>query len=209
MMTTEVVLAVISLISALSSGVLLYKTNINKSKAEEKQTLLEAEASFRQNLLDSIDELKTELNDLRSENDSLHTDLFAAKIKIEELGDLLGRKIHRAEIIGNFIKHLPNPAWLKTLQDGEYKISYVNSQYCYMFNVSEEYANGSSFHCLMSKECENLLNEITEEVIKYKRGVRAILPLGIGNKTWHILKFPVIEGGKIIGIGGMLMDCGG
>ncbi|MFK5173362.1 hypothetical protein ACI3QN_12685, partial [Propionibacterium freudenreichii] len=59
------------------------------------------------------------------------------------------------------------------------------------------------------KECEKKLNEITEDVVKYKRGVRSILPLSVDNKTWHILKFPVIEGGKIIGIGGMLMDCGG
>lgn len=207
-MTTEVALAVISLISALSSGVLLYKTNINKSKAEEKQTLLEAEASFRQNLLDSIDELKSEVNGLKIENDTLRTDLFSAKVKIEELSDLLGRKIQRVEIIGNFIKHLPNPAWVKTFQDGEYRIAYVNSQYCYMFNVSEEYAKGSGYHTLMGKECGVVLNAITEDIVKYKHGARAILPLNINGKTWHILKFPVIEGGKIVGIGGMLMDCG-
>lgn len=208
MITTEVVLAIISLISALSSGVLLYKTNINKSKAEERQTLLEAEALFRQNLLESIDELKSELNDLKAENDSLRADLFAAKIKIEELGDLLGRKIHRVEIIGNFIKHLPNPAWLKTLQDGQYKISYVNSMYCYTFGVSEEYVKGNIFHNFMGEDCGEVLDLVTEEVIKYKRGARAILPLDLHGKIWQVLKFPVIENGKIVAIGGMLMDCG-
>jgi PAS domain-containing protein len=208
MMTTEVALAVISLISALSSGVLLYKTNVNKSKAEENKTLLEAEASFRQSLLDSIDELKSEINGLKIENDTLRVDLFAAKVKIEELGDLLGRKVHKTDTIGNFIKYLPNPAWLKTMQDGEFKIAYVNSMYCYTFGVSEEYVKGHTSHYLMGADCEQVLKTITEEVVKYKRGARAILPLDLHGKTWHIFKFPVIECGKIVGVGGMLMDCG-
>jgi hypothetical protein len=78
-----------------------------------------------------------------------------------------------------------------------------------MFNVTEEYVKGSSSHCLAGEECEKKLIQITEDVIRYKKGVRSILPLSLNNKTWHILKFPVMENGKIIGIGGMLMDCGG
>jgi hypothetical protein len=207
-MTTEVALAVISMISALSSGILLYKTNINKAQAEEKQTLLEAEASFRQNLLESIEEFKSEVSSLRDENNTLREDLFSSKVKIEEMGDLLSRKVHKIDTIGNFIKYLPNPAWVKTIQDGEYKIAYVNSMYCYTFGVSEEYAKGATYHHLMGKDCGDVLNLITEEVVRYKRGARAILPLELHGKIWHILKFPVIESGKIVGIGGMLMDCG-
>ena len=67
---------------------------------------------------------------------------------------------------------------------------------------------GNTYHNLLGKDCGNVLNLITKEVVEYKRGVRAILPLDLNGKTWHILKFPVIEGGKIVGIGGMLMDCG-
>ena len=111
-MTTEVALAVISMISALSSGFLLYKTNINKSQAQEKQTLLEAEASFRDSLLESIDEFKSDLCALRDENNVLREDLFSSKAKIEEMVDLLSKKVHKIDTIGSFIKYLPNPAWL-------------------------------------------------------------------------------------------------
>jgi len=207
---TEVVLSVISLISVFTSGYFLYKTNISKDKIKADETLLGAESAFRSELMESIKKMKDEIDSLKNENIHLRVQLECAQNKIDELSNALEEKLDKINVIGTFLKHIPNPAWLKTLDhvDGKFKISTANSQYCYLFNVSEEYCKGQSEHPGMNADSRVILNKLTQDVIKYKNGIRTILPLEINGRIWHLLKFPVIENNVVVGVGGILTDCG-
>lgn len=214
MITTEVLLAAISLISAVSSGYLLYKTNIskdniqaNKNEMDEQVTLLESEGKFRLELMAAVDKLKVRVEQLDSENIKLRAELREAKEHIENLKDLLKDKIDKTNVISGFLKHLPNPAWIKVKDsDSVFKIAFVNSNYCFLFGVSEEYAIGREKNTGVSEECLKILDELTAQVLKYKRGVKSTLPISGSDAAWCVLKFPVIENGDVIAIGGILMD---
>jgi hypothetical protein len=208
MITTEVLLSALSVTAAISSGYMLYKTNISKDKVSNNKNLLEAESEFRENLLNSVSKLSTEVDKLKDENDKLKNELCCAVNKIEDLTNLLEKKIDKTALISTFLKYLPNPAWLRTIDSsGQFKFSSVNTQYCNFFNVSEEYIKGCEDHPYMNEECKRLLNEVTSQVLIFKKGVRIIIPLELGNVIWHVFKFPVIEKGKIVAIGGLLIDC--
>lgn len=203
----EIFLAIISFLSAVISGFMLYKSNISKHKTISHTETLGAEAQFRDELLESISSLKSEVEEIKIENTKLKDELYSAKVQIKNLEILLSEKIDKCKILENFLKHLTIPAWVRLKDDnGKFRFAFVNFSFCNNFNVSREYCIGYEDYSMLSDSVNLLMSKIDSNIINKKIGSRD--KIAINNKVWTLLKFPMMEDGVIIGISGMLVDCG-
>lgn len=208
-MDKEVILAVISLISAIASGWMLYKTNMNKDSVREKSKFLDAEQEFRADLLKENKTLRAKNEELIVKIEALSMEINALKDRINELELKLTKRIDKLKVIANFLKYLPVPAWLKTKNNHDFKIVSVNSSYSVLFDVSEDYVKSSGDHTHLPEDLKKHFETMEERVQKNQKGLRTKSPLKIKNTNcnWYLVKFPIIEDGEIIAIGGVLIDC--
>lgn len=206
MIDKETVLAVLSTISAIGSGYMLYKSNISKDKTKTHIETLEAEGNFREELLENLFKLKEEIDKIYKENSKLRDDLYSAVVKIKDLELLLSEKINKCKVLENFLKYLTVPAWfLLSDSNDTLRFAFVNFSFCNYFEVSSEYCVGQEDYTFLGEDVNVSMLDISESVLNKKLGARRII--SIKEKVWNILKFPIIEDGKIIGIGGILINC--
>ena len=204
----DMVLSVISLFSVLGSGYMLHKSNLSKDKTKTHVETLEAESEFRSQLMKDISRLKADVNKLSVENVKLKEDLHTAQVEIRNLELLLSEKINKCKVIENFLSHLTTPAWLRLRDNsGKYRFAYVNFAFCNHFDVSGEYCIGQADHTFISKDIDDKLHKLSEILLLKKIGIRGAIEHD--KCILSVLKFPVIEDGDIIGIGGILVDCKG
>lgn len=202
----EVVLAVLSVVSAVASGYMLYKSNKSKDKTKVHIETLEAEGKFRDQLMNSISKLNADLEESCNENEKLKDELYALKVNIKNLEMVISEKIDKCKVIENFLSHLTTPAWVRLIdKNREYRFAYVNFAFCNYFDVSREYCMGQPDHSFINESFEKSIEVYANNVLLKKIGTRGNIE--IDGKILSILKFPIIEGGVIIGIGGILINC--
>jgi hypothetical protein len=202
----DTVIATLTTISAVISGYMLYKSNASKDRTKTYIETLDAESNFRDELLKSISELKNEIEEIREEKLRLKDNLYIAEIKIKNLERSLSEKVNKCKVLENFLKYLTIPAWFRLLDsDNEFRFAFVNFSFCNYFEVSNEYCIGQPNWNFISEDFSVTINKIDEYVLSKKIGSRHLVT--IKNKVWNLLKFPIIEDGKIIGLGGMLVNC--
>lgn len=208
-MDKEIISAIISLVSAVASGWMLYKTNINKDSIKEKSSFLNAEEAFRQDILKENKNLRDKNEDLSKELNILIDEVGQLKDKVSELESKLSKRIDKIKIISSFLKYLPTPAWLKIKAIDGYKLTCVNGAYSTLFDVSEDYCKSAGDHLHLSDDLKKFFNLMELKVQKVQKGIKADSPVKINqnNKCWYLVKFPIIEDGEIIAIGGVLLDC--
>ena len=208
-MEKEIISAIISLVSAVASGWMLYKTNINKDSVKEKSTFLNAEESFRQDILKENKDLRDRNEDLSKELDILSNEVNTLKDKVGELESKLSKRIDKIKIISSFLKYLPTPAWLKVKVLDGYKLTCVNGAYSVLFDVSEDYCKSSGDHLHLPEDLKKFFSLMELKVQKVQKGIRSDSSFKINqsSKSWYLVKFPIIEDGEIIAIGGVLLDC--
>lgn len=208
-MDKEVILAVISLISAVASGWMLYKTNINKDSVKEESKFLDAEQEFRADLLQENKNLRAKNEELVIKIEALSMELNSLKDRINELEVKLSKRIDKLKVISSFLKYLPVPAWLKIKSNSDFKLVSINSSYSVLFDVSEDYVKSTGDHTHLPEDLKKHFELIQEKVQKIQKGLRTKTPLKIKNTKcdWYLVKFPIIEDGEIIAIGGVLIDC--
>jgi hypothetical protein len=202
----EAIIAFFTTISAIISGYMLYKSNASKDKTKTYIETLEAECDFREELLKNISELKSSIEKISIENEKLKDELYLAKIQIKNLEVMLSEKLNKSKVLENFLRHLTSPAWVM-LSDvtGKFRLASVNFSFCNYFNVSGEYCIGKPDFSFLSEDVKFNINTLCENVTSKKMGIRDHIP--IGNRNWTILKFPIIEDGNTVGLGGILINC--
>ncbi len=208
-MDKEVILAVISLISAAVSGWMLYITNLNKDSVKEKSKFLDAEQEFRADLLQENKTLRAKNEELIIKIEALSMELNSLKDRINELELKLTKRVDKLKVISSFLKYLPVPAWLKIKSNSDFKLVSINSSYSILFDVSEDYVKSTGDHTHLPEDLKKQFEAIEERVQKIQKGLRIKSPMKIKNTNcnWYLVKFPIIEDGEIIAIGGVLIDC--
>jgi hypothetical protein len=203
----ETIIAILTTFSAIISGFMLYRSNISKDKTKTYIETLEAEGDFREELIKIISDLKLSIQKINKENERLRDELYLAKIQIKNLEMMLSEKLNKCKILENFLRHLTSPAWVMLNDNyGKFKLAFVNFSFCNYFNVSTEYCIGKEDFSFLSEDIKFDMNTICESVTSRKMGMRDNIL--IGDKIWTIFKFPIIEDGETIGLGGILIHCG-
>ena len=153
-------------------------------------------------LRDRNEDLSKELNILSDEVNQL-------KDKVSELESKLSKRIDKVKVISSFLKYLPTPAWLKVKVTDGYKLICVNGAYSSLFDVSEDYCKSTGDHLHLSDDLKKFFDLMELKVQKVQKGIRSDSPVKINqnHKSWYLVKFPIIEDGEIIAIGGVLLDC--
>ena len=201
-----VVLAVLSVVSAVVSGYMLYRSNKSKDKTKVHIETLEAEEKFRDQLMDNISRLNSDFDEISEENEKLKEELYTLRVNIKNLEMIISEKIDKCKVIENFLSHLTTPAWVRLIdKNREYRFAYVNFAFCNYFDVSIEYCMGQHDHSFISSTFEKSICTYSDNVLAKKIGTRGNIE--IDGKILSLLKFPIIEGGVIIGIGGILINC--
>ena len=145
----EVLLSIIALISAVTSGYMLYKSNISKDKTKKHLEILEAEGEFRDQLISENNRAKSDSERLVEENIDLKDQVYSLKIDIKNLELSLSEKIDKCKVIENFLSHLTTPAWVRLIdKDGKFRCAYVNFSFCNYFDVSREFCIGQENHLI-------------------------------------------------------------
>lgn len=217
----QISLAVISLISVLGSGYLSYKTHKDKvaqkledNKLAHDQNLIESETKFRADLLTMIAELKERIKSLEDANEELRRELQNAERKIEELENTIEEQFDTIAILGSFCKYIPAPVWVKRVhEDSSTTMYFINRFYEEQYGISAEFYSGKSDDEVWGKDIADHFRKADSYILKYKRGASFIenipvdpFDLDKGYRKCVIWKFPILNGQKLIGIGGILID---
>ena len=217
----QISLAVISLISVLGTGYLSYKTHKDKvaqkiedNKRAHDQQLIESETKFRSDLLAMIAELKDRIKSLEEANEELRRELDKAERKIEELENTIEEQFDTIAILGSFCKHIPAPVWVKKIQDdGETVMYFINRCYEEQYGISAEFYTGKTDDEVWGKEIADHFRKAEAHNLKYKTGASFVESIPVdpfdvdkGHRNCVIWKFPILNGQKLIGIGGILID---
>lgn len=214
-MSNEIILAVISLVSAVISGFLLYKTNTLKEGVKERGMFLDADRKFRDILLKEVDDLIARIKNLEETIGALRDELNSAEQKIFELEKIISSQFNKIKILELYCKNIPGPTWLKRLdKDNHLRMLFVNNKYTEVWGTTDEYYKDKTDYEVWPEEIANKFKEGDELVIQYKRGQKLIEVIpnnpedaNSGEKTWIVWKFPVMDDCEIIGIGGIAVDC--
>jgi regulator of replication initiation timing len=217
----QVSLAVISLISVLGSGYLSYKTHKDKvaqrlhdNKAAHDKDLMESEMQFRTDLLEMIADLKDRIKSLEEANEELRRELSRAERKIQELEDTIEEQFDTIAILGSFCKHIPAPVWVKKVhEDNNTTMYFINRFYEEQWGISAEFYSGKTDDEVWGTEIADHFRKADSYIVKYKRGASFIENIPVdpfdltkGHRKCVIWKFPILNGQKLIGIGGILID---
>jgi hypothetical protein len=217
----QVSLAVISLISVLGSGYLSYKTHKDKvaqrlqdNKAAHDKDLIESEMKFRADLLEMIADLKDRIKSLEEANEDLRRELNEAERKIQELEDTIEDQFDTIAILGSFCKYIPAPVWVKKVhEDGNTTMYFINRFYEEQYGISAEFYSGKTDDEVWGTEIADHFRKADSYIVKYKRGASFIENIPVdpfdfnkGHRKCVIWKFPILNGQKLIGIGGILID---
>jgi regulator of replication initiation timing len=217
----QISLAVISLVSVLGSGYLSYKTHKDKvaqkledNKLAHDQNLIESEMKFRADLLAMIADLKERIKSLEESNEELRRELQKAERKIEDLENTIEEQFDTIAILGSFCKYIPAPVWVKKVhEDNTTTMYFINRFYEEQWGISAEFYAGKTDDEVWGTEIADHFRKADSYILKYKRGSSFIenIPtdpfnLDKGYRKCVIWKFPILNGQKLIGIGGILID---
>ena len=217
----QVSLAFISLISVLGSGYLSYKTHKDKvaqkledNKLAHDKNLIESEMKFRADLLTMIAELKERIKSLEESNEQLRRELQNAERKIQDLENTIEEQFDTIAILGSFCKYIPAPVWVKRVhEDGNTTMYFINRFYEEQYGISGEFYTGKTDDEVWGKEIADHFRKADSYILKYKRGASFIESIPVdpfdidkGHQNCVIWKFPILNGQKLIGIGGILID---
>ena len=217
----QISLAVISLISVLGSGYLAYKTHKDKvvqkiedNKLLHEQSLIDSEMKFRVDLLEMIDELKDRIKSLEESNEELRRELYKAEKKIQDLENTLEDQFDTIAILGSFCKYIPAPVWVKKVhEDGGTTMYFINRHYEEQWGISADFYAGKTDDEVWGKEIADHFRKADSYILKYLRGTSFIEKVPVdpfnidkGYRNCVVWKFPILNGQKLIGIGGILID---
>lgn len=210
----DIVLAIISLISVVSSGYLLHRTNISKDKIKETSTLFESESQFRGVLLKEVDELMNRCKNLELVIVQLRAELGMYEKRSRDLENIVASQFNRVQILELYCEMIPGPVWFKKMDlNNELRMYFVNSKFTEVWGVTCEYYLDKTDMEVWGEEVGRKFHEADILVLKYKRGHRIIEKIPNDPfdptspvKEWVVWKFPVMDASKIIGIGGIAID---
>jgi len=212
-MSNEIILAIISLCSALCSAFLLYRTNISKDKVTEEATLFESEGKFREVLLKEIEELMNRVKNLETIISILREQLLESEDEVRELRRIVSSNFNKMEILEMYCEKIPGPVWFKVMGENGLKMRFINGKYTEVWGVTQEYYEDKTDLEVWGEHIGSKFHEGDKLVLCHKRGHKIIevVPNDPTNpeslsKEWIIWKFPVMDENKVVGVGGIAID---